>query len=169
MIFVSMGCFCIPAWAVENQGPQAAEGAEFNSGGEKIGELRLGLSEKEINRIIPCRPEKGKEILEGATGDYIQMWKYHDCGILLKMVSERKRGAKSVGSITVTSPCDFATGSGIRIGSEESEVVKAYGQFQDPEETKKGKVFVAGSIYDGMIFTLKEGKVVKIFLGAGAE
>lgn len=169
MIFVAIGCFCLPAWSVQQQGPQVAESAQFDTGGEQIGELRLGLAEKEVNRIIPCRPGKGKEILEGATGDYIQMWKYPECGILLKMVSERKGGAKSVGSVTVTSPCDLATGRVIRIGSAESEVVKAYGGYRDPENTKKGRTFVAGSIYDGMIFSFKGGKVVKIFLGAAAE
>jgi len=32
-----------------------------------------------------------------------------------------------------------------------------------------GKIFVAGSIYGGAIFNLKDGKVVQIFIGAAAE
>ena len=167
LIFV---LFCLlPVWSAEAQIPKGAETAEFKTSDESIGGLRLGLPEKEVNRAISCVPKKTREILEGATGVYVQMWSYPECGIVLKMSSERKGGSKTVESITITGPSDLATGSGIHIGSTESEVIKAYGRYRDQESTKKGKRFVAGSIYDGMIFDFKDGKVTKIFLGAAAE
>lgn len=160
---------CLPAWAAEKKGQQAAKPDEFKMENERIGGLRLNQPEKELSGIIPCKLGKGKEILEGATGEYVQTWKYPECGIELKMGSGRKGGAKVVESITVKSPSDLATSGGIRIGSTEEEVIKAYGRYRDKETSTKGREFVAGSIYGGMIFHFKNGKVTDIFLGAAAE
>ena len=149
---------------------RAAAAEEFDTSGERIGELRLGMPEKELAAKVPCKPRKGKEIYEGATGETVQDWKYPDCGIELKMGSERKGAAKEVRSIAVKSPAKLATGRGILIGSTEEQVIRAYGQYRDQDGfTKKGKKFVAGSVFDGLIFDLKDGKVIGMFLGAAAE
>jgi hypothetical protein len=152
------------------QGQRDEEGSPFRTDREQIGGLRLGLMEDVVRGKIPCKPRKGKEILEGATGEYVQDWKYPDCGVELKMRAERKGGRKVVRSVTVTSPCDLKTGRGIRIGSTEREVIEAYGRFRDPESNPgEGGSFVAGSVYDGMIFDFHDGKMTRIFLGAAAE
>jgi hypothetical protein len=170
MMQVFLAFCCFPCWSAQAQGPQGAEGSQFNTSEERIGGLRLGLAEKELARTIPCAPRKGKELLEEATGDYVQTWRYADCGIVLKMGSERKGGSKVIQSITVTSPSDLVTSRGIRIGSTASEVIKVYGQYRDQDSgTDDGKQFVAGSVYDGMIFDFKGGRVFKMFLGAAAE
>ncbi len=178
MILVSIVFYCFsPAPAARGPGPQGAGGGagseteQFDTSKERIGELRLGMPEKDIAGSIPCKqPKKGKEIFEGATGEYVRTWKYPECGIELKLGSERKGGGKKIESITVTPPADLATGRGIRIGSTEGEVVKAYGRYRDRDgDTVKGEKFVAGSIYDGLIFDIKDGKVSGIFLGAAAE
>jgi hypothetical protein len=162
--------FCCSSPAFSAQGPQGAEENQLDTSKERIGEFRLGLPEKDVTSKIPCKqPKKGKEVYEGATGAYVQDWKYAECGIELKMGSERKKGPKVVESITIKSPSTLVTSRGIHIGSTEGEVMKAYGQYRDKEESKKGKQFVAGSIFDGMIFDFKDGKVVGIFLGAAAE
>ena len=51
------------------------------------------MPEKDLQGVISCKPNKGKEIYEGATGEHVQTWKYPECGIVLKMSSERKGGA----------------------------------------------------------------------------
>jgi len=163
-------CFSLPAWTPGTKASQEAGSAQFDTNREQIGGLRLGLAGKELDGKISCSPKMGKEILEGATGEYVQTWKYPECGVELKMSSGRKGAVKTVASITVTSPSDLATGKGLHLGSTESEVVSAYGRYRDHDGfTKKGIKFVAGSVYDGMIFDFKDGKVVKIFLGAAAE
>ena len=167
--FISISCFFLFASSVLAQGPSEAKNAQFNTKDERIGSLRLEMPEKEVGSAISCKPGKGNEILEGATGEYVQVWKYPKCGVILKMNSERKGGPKTVAEITIASPSGLKTDGGIHIGSTESEVVKAYGRYRDTEGSVPGRTFVAGSIYDGMIFTLKNGRVVKIFLGAAAE
>ncbi len=137
---------------------------------EKIGELYLGLPEKEVNKLIPCKAKLGPDQLMGADGEFHQHWKYADCGIELDMVSVKKGRPKRIGAITVTTPCSLQTTKGIRIGSTEQEVNKAYGHFKNQEESEQFESFVAGSIFGGLIFKFKQGKKVdSIFIGAGAE
>lgn len=46
-----------------------------------------------------------------------------------------------------------------------------YGKFSDPDDPSGDaeEVFIAGSVYGGIFFTMKADKVVEIFMGAGAE
>lgn len=99
----------------------------------------------------------------------MQDWDYPAQGLKIAMTSGKKGGAKTVGMITAGEKCKLATARSIRIGSALDEVRKAYGNVESREESQKGKTFIAGSIYGGIIFTLKDGKVAGIFLGAAAE
>jgi hypothetical protein len=136
---------------------------------ERLGELRLGLTKKEVKAKIPCKLKKGQEEYWAATGDFVQKWDYPDCGITLYMSSEGKGGKKTVSAIQVTSPSHLQTKRGIGIGSPEQQVAAVYGDCQDKEMSEAGRTFVAGSVYGGLIFSFENGRVTSIFLGAGAE
>lgn len=71
--------------------------------------------------------------------------------------------------MTITSPSTLQTQRGIRIGSTEQEVIKAYGRFQNAEDSKPGELLVAGSIFGGAMFNFHQGRVSGIFIGAAAE
>lgn len=135
---------------------------------EQIGNLRIGLSEAKVKQAIKCAVKREAEQFWGADGAYHQKWKYADCGIVLSMVSEQKGGSKSIESITLKNPSRLSTKRGIRIGSSEKAVMKAYKAEWDRESAKPG-FFVAGSVYGGLIFQFENGKVIQIFLGAAAE
>ncbi len=150
-------------------GSVAFAAEEFDWTKEPVGKLRHGLSEKEVKQIIPGQPTRGPEELWGADGEYHQEWKYPEGGITLGMVSKKKGGSKSIERITIASPSPLQTSKGIRIGSTESEVDEAYGRFRNAEDSKKGEVFVAGSVFGGLIFNFQQGKVSQIFIGAAAE
>jgi hypothetical protein len=62
---------------------------------ERIGNLRIGLSEGEVKKTIHCALKRGPEELWDADGAYHQEWEYVRCGITLGMVSEKK-GALTV-------------------------------------------------------------------------
>ncbi|PKN04376.1 MAG: hypothetical protein CVU74_07180 [Deltaproteobacteria bacterium HGW-Deltaproteobacteria-9] len=136
---------------------------------ERIGALRIDLSEREVKKTIQCRLKRRPDELWGADGAYHQKWEYAGCGITLGMVSEKKGASKSVDSITLVSPSNLSTKRGIRIGSTEQEVMDAYKPYWNKEDSKSFKIFVAGSIYGGLMFDFKNGKVSRIFLGAAAE
>lgn len=137
--------------------------------GEALGKLALGLKVDKVAELIGKPDSKGKDVLWEATGEWVQEWRFDSHGLKLNMASENKGGAKSVISITATRPCKLATARGIQIGSTEAEVLKIYQNVQDKEQSEAGKTFVAGSIYGGVIFTFREGKVTQIFIGAAAE
>ena len=136
---------------------------------ERIGTLRIGLSEGEVKKRIHCSLKRGSEELWGADGAYHQKWEYVDCGITLSMVSEKKGASKSIESISLVSPSTLSTKRGIRIGSTEQEVMKAYKSQWNREDSKHFGSFVAGSIYGGVMFDFENDKVSRIFLGAAAE
>jgi hypothetical protein len=159
-------CGSLPAWSA-GKGKAAVA---FDVAAERFGALRLGQPADEAKALVPCPSEAGKEIYEGATGEYVQDVKMSACGLTFKMSGPRKGSGKKVASITVSAPSELATSRGIRIGSTEAEVLAAYGAHRDKDgATKAGKIFVAGSIFDGLIFNFKNGRVTRIFLGAAAE
>jgi hypothetical protein len=135
---------------------------------ERIGNLQIGLSEAKVKQRINCTPKREPERLWGADGAYHQTWKYVDCGITLSMVSEKKGAPKSIESITLNSPSRLSTKRNIQVGSSQKAVMKAY-KSEWNRETSGADLFVAGSIYGGLIFQFQNGKVTQIFLGAAAE
>lgn len=136
---------------------------------ETLGKLKLGQKGAAVIKVLGKPESKGKEELWDAIGEAVQDWNYPKQGVTLAMSSEKKGGEKETFSITAVAPCQLATSRGITIGSTEAELKKAYRAEWDKEASEAGKLFVAGSIYGGVIFNLKGGKVVQIFIGAAAE
>jgi hypothetical protein len=85
------------------------------------------------------------------------------------MVSDAPAGPQVVASILARPPCTFHTRRGIGIGSSEADVQRAYGGERNAEESRQGSLFVAGSLFGGLTFTLRNGSVAEIFLGAASE
>jgi hypothetical protein len=137
---------------------------------ESLGGLRLGLPEKDVINLLGPPTKRSALVLQEADGNYVQDWDYPQKGIDLQMsAGGKKSGAKTVAMITASAPCTFATKKGIKIGSAESAVRKAYAEYADPESGNEPGIFVVGSVYGGIIFNFTEGKVSKIFFGAAAE
>lgn len=136
---------------------------------ERIGSLRIGLSEGDLMKATSCDFKHGRENRWGADGMYHQTWQCRSCGLNLGMVSDKRGGKKAIKSIAFTAPCALVTARGIRIGSTEQEVRNAYKKDWNREDSALSVGFVAGSIYGGIVFQLQNGKVNRIFLGASAE
>jgi hypothetical protein len=148
--------------------PVAAEEFSFLNQ-EKIGDLSLGQSEQVVKSKLHCPLKRGPDTLWEADGIYHQTWDCYDAGISFDMVSNRKGGTKTIASITISTPSKLKTKRGIQIGDSEQAVIQAYQNEKDEEASRATEVFVAGSIYGGLIFQFQNGKVESIFLGAGAE
>lgn len=136
---------------------------------ESLGNLKLGQKAATVIKELGEPKSKGENQLWEATGEWVQEWHYPAKGLSFHMASEKEKGAKTLLSITATEKCTLATSKQIKIGSTEEEVRKAYAKLENKEEGKPGETLVAGSIYGGVIFTFKKGKVVEIFIGAAAE
>ncbi len=144
-------------------------GEEKNVSSEPFGKLALGQSAESLSKVLGEPEGKGKDTLWEAIGEWVQDWKYSKQGLTVAMASEKKGGTKTVFSLTATAGCSLATARGIKIGSPEAAVWKAYAKEEDKEESRRGDAFVAGSIYGGVMFSFKDGKVSQIFIGAAAE
>lgn len=136
---------------------------------EKIGEFSTGMSEKVLKKKLICDFKRGKEELWGADGLYHQTWDCHAAGISFELSSGRKGGNKIIDRITIMAPSKLKTKRGIQIGSSEQQVIQAYNDVKDVQGTVPKESFVAGSVYGGLFFDFKNGKVTSIMLGAGAE
>lgn len=136
---------------------------------ETLGGLKLGQSAAELVKRLGPPKSKGKEVEWGATGDWVVEWRYPDKGLKFQMASGKKGGSKTILTMESAAPSQLATAKGIKLGSSEAEVRKVYGSLEEKEQSKPGESFVAGSIYGGIIFRFKNGKVDSIFFGAAAE
>jgi hypothetical protein len=137
---------------------------------ESLGSLKLGRGAGAVIKALGKPQSKGEEVHWEAIGEWVQDWHFPKQGLTLAMSSEKKGSAKkTVLNITAEAPCKLATSRGIKIGSPEAAVTKAYRDVWNKEAGEPGKLFVAGSIYGGVMFHLRDGKVAQIFIGAAAE
>lgn len=131
----------------------------------------IDIDESAENLLEP--ESKGKEWLQGATGDYLQDWNYPSLGITLSVSRESGSSKRKVTFINVKAPCPYVTNHGIGIGSTWDEVVRAYKREIDftnarGENSLSSKILV-GSIYGGIIFNFENDRVSNISIGAFAE
>lgn len=137
---------------------------------EQLGTLKLDTLLSKLKLPSSCgSPQKDEETFWGADGAHHQSWKYTACGLKLGLVREKKTDPHRVFSLTLVAPSRLKTLRGIGIGSTAQAVLKAYAAEYNPAESQKGLTIVAGTVYGGLIFTLKQGKVSEIFWGAAAE
>jgi len=136
---------------------------------EKLGGLKLGMPDGEVVKMLGPPGKSTKAILMEATGEWLIDRSWPDKGLSLGMFAGKEAGPWVLGSISAKAPCRLATAKGIRVGSFEADVAKAYAKEHSADDSVAGQCFVAGSIYGGVIFDLKEGVVTRIFMGAAAE
>ena len=134
---------------------------------EPLGQLALGSKPAEVLKLMGKPESRGKKTPQEATGTSVQDWNYPAKGLTITMEFVKKE--ETVSMIRATAGCTLATARGVKIGSTEAAVNKAYGKERDKESSEAGKSFVAGSLYGGVVFTFKDGKVSEIFIGAAAE
>lgn len=175
--------------AAEKEAEAADSGADDFKvlAAESIGKFRHDQKAADLIKIYGEPKAKSKAEMWEAIGVWVEEWKYPDLGVVVKMSFEKKEDPKVVLMVIAGKDCKLATARGIKVGSTRAEVQKAYGDVQEkvpgdgpakpgdpkPEPAEKGEKeedsFVAGTIYGGVIFSFKEGKVSEILLGAAAE
>ncbi len=149
--------------------PSLLRAGEKSVDQEAFGKLTLGQAGEDIVHLLGKPGSKGKDENWEAIGQWVQQWNYPSQGLTLHMASGKRGGAKTLLNISASADCTLTTARGIGIGSSEAAVRKAYGALEEKSEGKPGETFVAGSIYGGVIFQFRAGKVTEIFIGAAAE
>ncbi len=142
----------------------AANGADLGG----VGDLLLGLSDTKAIELLGQPDSKSKAEEWGADGLMHQDWVYKTKGITLNMDNSKGNDKQTIFSFTITSPCTFKTKTNMGIGSTYNEVMAVYANNIDKSFTDKATITV-GSVYGGIIFSFKNDKAEKIFIGAAAE
>ena len=137
---------------------------------ESFGPLKLGQHYSKTLEAMGQPDSKSKPIEWAADGLFHEDWTWKKNGVVLNMSSDEKNvdSTLSIFTITATAPSFFKTKAEMGIGSSYAEVETAYKKDIDPEATDKTQITV-GSVYGGIIFSFKNDKVNKIFVGAEAE
>lgn len=135
--------------------------------GEKLGPVRTGMTDAEVLAAAGEPKRKGRARSAGeATGDFEQDWVYPGGSVTL--AADRRDGPVwTVRSIAVSRTDGWRTQRGIGIGANRADVERAYTDVLSADYTDEEHV-VAGSIYGGIVFAIKRGKVGSIFVGAAA-
>ncbi len=137
---------------------------------ETFGAIKIGQSYTDMNKVLGQPDSKAEAIEWAADGLMHQDWTWKSKGLVLNMAYDKTKpeGTTTIHTITATAPCAYKTRAGMGIGSTYQEVEQAYKRDIDPEATDKTQITV-GSVYGGIIFSFKNNKAEKIFLGAEAE
>ena len=137
---------------------------------ESFGPVRIGQPYLETLKALDKPDSKSTPVEWGADALMHEDWTWTGKGLVLNMSSEKDNpsATRSVFSVTAGAPCRFTTAAGIGIGSTYDEILAAYPRDINKEESNREQVTV-GSVYGGIIFTLRDNKVFRIFLGAAAE
>ncbi len=135
-----------------------------------FGPIKVGQPYSEVKNLLGPPDTKSKTIEWAADGLLHEDWTWKSKGLLMNMSSDKTNveGTLAIYTITAEAPCSYKTRAGVGIGSSYAEVEAAYKKDIDPEATDKTQI-TAGSVYGGIIFSFKNNKVNKIFLGAEAE
>jgi hypothetical protein len=102
-----------------------------------------------------------------ALGSYVNTMHYYTSGYVFE-IEHYETETPRILSITLTKSCKAELPNGIKIGSTRTNVLEYYKHHIDSDNSSSSKILV-GSLYNGILFTTEEDKVIKIFIGALAE
>ncbi|MBU5627509.1 hypothetical protein KQI82_11370 [Oscillibacter sp. MSJ-2] len=127
---------------------------------ERLGELRYNQTEDEVEELLGEPAGRTEPEYWGSDGLTHTQWSYD--GVELSFAEGILESA------AVTEPFAGKTQAGIAVGDSAEAVREAYGGWIDEESSTEERI-VAGDVYGGLIFTLKDDSVVRITLGVTAE
>lgn len=135
---------------------------------QQVGPLKLNMAEPKMAQSLGKYSSEGKAVHEAATGLTVKERHYAKLGLKVTLAQEAAGARWTVARFRAEPPCPWKTPQGVGLGTPEAKVRKTYGALLDKEMTNAEQI-VVGSVYDGVIFSLKDGKVSAIFVGAAAE
>lgn len=151
-----------------NNTAEAEKPVEFNINAEVFdGWLKLGVTEDMVFTKLGKDYKLEHDELSQVNGLYQQLWDFEKAGISLLMESETPKSEKRVAAIYIASISNYKTSKGLGIGSDKRNVHRHYNKYID--SLGLPETIVVGTIYEGMLFSIKNDTVTYIFLGAAAD
>jgi hypothetical protein len=139
---------------------------------ESLGFLKHGVADIKVFEMLGEPEKKSKLQVMGYDGEKHQNWYYKTKGIQLDMIGAKNK--QKIDMIRIKSPCAFRTKRNIGVDSTKEEVLRVYKKEINFSETNSGinpdgDIIIAGTIYGGVFFYIKNDYVSSIFIGSGAE
>lgn len=136
---------------------------------ESIGKVKLNMTESELLAALGQPDGESDPELWGADGLHHSDWTYESLGLVVNMTeSTNPESEFTVYSVNANAPCDQATKRGVKIGDTKDAVLTAYrDEIENPGSSDTA--IVAGTVFGGVQFSIKDGLVSGIFIGASAE
>jgi hypothetical protein len=137
--------------------------------------IAVGMGAAALEKLLGAPDEKGTPVEMGATGMFEADWRWSSRGLRLRMGARSAEEAPTVSAIEIAAPSSLRTSRGVGLGATRAEVEAAYkdalGKGRDPNEPDPDteQLLVLGSVYGGTFFRFEGGKLVSVFVGAGAE
>ena len=136
--------------------------------GEEVGAIYVGMPEEGVVKEMGEAKEKTPLKKSQVDGMEHQEWKYPSKGLVVGMVKDGEEMV--VDQITLSGKSPLKTARKVGIGSTREEVKTAYLDDIDPEsDPLDDEHIVIGSAYEGILFTMEDQVVTKVFVGASAE
>jgi len=133
---------------------------------EPFGGLFWGMTADKALELLGAPDKKTPPHEEAATGYVRSDWTYAGKGVTLTVDSSQK--VPRVIALDFKDPFTGKNSCGLGIGSPRDTIMKVYGSYLD-KDFSKGDNIIAGSVYGGIAFLIKRGRVHSISVGAFAE
>lgn len=137
--------------------------------------LAIGMDADTVRLLFGPPDEKGTPVEMGATGMFEADWRWASRGLTARMGATSAGGEPSVSGMEIAGASKLRTSRGLGLGATRAEVESLYedalGKGRQPDEPNPDteRLLVLGSIYGGTFFRFEGGKLVSIYVGAGAE
>jgi hypothetical protein len=137
--------------------------------------IAVGMNVQAVQLLLGPPDQKGTPVEMGATGMFEADWRWSSRGLTARMGATTAEGEPSVSGMEIAAPSTLRTSRGIGLGATRAEVEALYkdalGKGRQPDEPNPDteQLLVLGSVYGGTFFRFEGGKLVSIFVGAGAE
>lgn len=137
---------------------------------ESIGGIAIGMTETQLTAALGKPETKSIPEVWGADGLDHSYWTYDAKGLEIGLAKDdAKDNEAAVCYIRAYDPCALATKQGSKIGDAADAVKTAYADAIDPQAQTDDGSIIAGSVFGGIQFTIQDGKVAGIYIGAQAE
>lgn len=137
--------------------------------------LAVGMDADAVLLLVGPPDEKGTPAEMAATGMFEADWRWSSRGLTARMGAPSADAEPSVSGIEIAGSSKLRTSRGLGLGATRAEVESLYqdalGKGRQPDEPNPDneRLLVLGSIYGGTFFRFENGKLVSIYVGAGAE
>ncbi len=137
---------------------------------QDVGGVHIGMRGDVVIERVGSGLRREEAQYAEADGAYHQTWTWPGLGLSIDMMADSASPsprAWEVGTIHVRAPSRLRTRAGVGIGSTVADLELVYGSCKSPDAGTDQ--LLVGNVYEGLLFELRDDRVVAFHVGAFAE